>query len=64
MNRKPKVCDECGEKDELRWSDIYGGWICDLCQEAIEEDEILREHERDEEAKYLFEEEEQDDTEE
>jgi len=41
--KKPKVCDGCVEDEELHWSEENDMWICDLCEEAINEGRAIYE---------------------
>lgn len=60
---KPELCDVCCEKDELHWNRSEG-WICDLCEEALEEDETLKRYEREASLRYMLDEADEDDYEE
>ena len=45
---KPKVCEECLEKDTLTWDKKRAQWLCSLCIDFMNAKEDFRNYEQDE----------------
>lgn len=43
--QRPRYCDECEEEAELHWNNEYREWLCDMCEEVMEEDQMIEESE-------------------